>query len=53
MGYDDILFLVVCYGILLTFCVGKWIFFCILVDNGGCFFTFFEKNGGNFELKCF
>ena len=53
MGYDDILFLVVCYWIFLTFCTGKWCFFCILVDKGSCFFTFFEKDEGSFELKCF
>ena len=27
--------------------------FCFLGKKGGCFFTFFEKDGGNFELECY
>ena len=46
-------FFVVWYEIFLSFCIERWSFFCLLVDEGDCFLTFPKIDGGNFALKCF
>ena len=48
MSYNGILFqLFVVEFFFSSFCMGQWSFFCILIDKGDCFFTFFLKIGGN------
>lgn len=52
MGYDGILFLVVCDKNIFNFFYGEMEYFCLLVNKGSCFLSFSKKEIRSIELKC-